>query len=68
MGITKKSVPLKKDDAVKVSRNVKEMIVNGSQMLKQTEKQFTDIAVAKHYATLENEKPLIDKMKEVGLI
>ncbi len=69
MATAKKEVkPIVKVDTVKVSSHIKKMVVEGSQLLKQSEKAFVDVAVERHYATLKREQPLIDKMKETGLI
>lgn len=69
MAVTKKEIkPLIKGDLVRISKHIKKMVVDNSQMMKQTEKQFVENAILSHCSKLEREQPLIDKMKEVGLI
>lgn len=57
-----------KDVSVKISKHIKKMVFENSQKIKQTEKQFVENAILSHCSKLEREQPLIDKMKEVGLI
>ena len=57
-----------KDVSVKISKHIKKMVFENSQMLKQTEKQFVENAILSHCSKIEREQSLIDKMKEVGLI
>jgi hypothetical protein len=57
-----------KDVSVKISKDFKKMVVDNSQKLKQTEKQFVENAILSHCSKIEREQPLVDKMREVGLI
>ena len=57
-----------KDVSVKISKHIKKLVVDGSQQMKQTEKQFVENAIVSHCSKLEAEQPLIKKMKDVGLI
>jgi hypothetical protein len=69
MATTKKEVrPLIKGDVIRISKDFKKMVVDNSQKLKQTEKQFVENAILNHCSKIEREQPLVDKMREVGLI
>jgi hypothetical protein len=69
MATAKKEIkPIIKGDVIRISKDFKKMVVENSQKLKQTEKQFVENAILNHCTKIENEQPLIAKMQSVGLI
>ena len=61
-------MPNEKDVSIKISRHIKKLVVDGSQLMKQSEKTFVDKAIEEHHKKLEKDKTLIDTLKRTGLI
>lgn len=61
-------MPNEKDVSIKISKHIKKLVVDGSQLMKQSEKTFADKAIEEHFKKLEKEKPLIESLKRNGLI
>lgn len=57
-----------KDVSVKISTHVKKLVVDGSQLMKQSEKAFTEKAIEEHHKKLEKDKSLIETLRKNGLI